>query len=69
VILLGAGLFAYGALSRRADSPCEPPGEAEKLAELEAALIKAAATGGVKQAESETAKQVHASRPSRTRST
>ncbi len=69
VILLGAGLLAYGAFSRDADRPCEPRSEAEKLAELEAALVEAAETGGKKQVESEPAKQVRTSRPTRTRST
>lgn len=68
-ILLGAGLLAYGALSRGADSPCEPKSEAAKLAELEAALVDAVATCSANQAESDKPSQTPANRTSRTRST
>jgi hypothetical protein len=68
-ILLGAGLLAYGVLSHDAESRREPQTEAEKLAELEAALIEAAATGKAKQADSEETKQLPPPRPTRTRST
>ena len=69
VILLGAGLLAYGALSRDSESRREPQTEAEKLAELEAALIEAAATDKASHSDTEETKQLPAPRSSRTRST
>jgi len=68
LILISAGLFAYGVLSRCAGSTAEP-NEAQKLAELEAALVEADATGKGKRSGSNKVKHAVAPRPSRTRST
>jgi hypothetical protein len=68
LILISAGLFAYGVLSRCAGSTAEP-NEAQKLAELEAALVEAAATDKASRLESNKVKQAVTPRTSRTRST
>ena len=68
LILISAGLFAYGVLSRCAGGTAEP-NEAQKLAELEAALVEAAATDKGKRSGSNKVKHAVAPRPSRTHST
>jgi len=68
LILISAGLFAYGVLSRCGGSTAEP-NEAQKLAELEAALVEAAATDKTSRLESNKVKQAVTPRISRTRST
>lgn len=69
LILLCAGLLAGGALQHFANGSPEQKDEAAKLAELEAALIKAASTGGAKRSQSGTIGQKRTSHTSRTRST
>ena len=69
LIMLCAGMLGYGALRHFADDPPEPKDEAAQLAELEAALINAAATSGAKGNETVTEQRTRSSRPSRTRST
>jgi len=69
LILLCAGLLGYGALRRFSNAPSGQEDEAAKLAELEAALIKAASTSGQERSETGAAGRTRSSRASRTRST
>jgi hypothetical protein len=69
VILLGAGLMAYGVFSGGRLSACRAESEADKLAELEADLIEAAGSGNARQANWDAPKQTPSPRRSRTRST
>ena len=68
LILISAGLFAYGLLSRCAGSTAEPS-EAQKLAELKATLFEVAATNKERQSESNEVKHAVPRRPTRNRST
>ncbi len=69
LILLCAGLLGYGALRHFANGPSRQEDEAAKLAELEAALIKAASTSGHERNETRAAGRTRSSRASRTGST
>ena len=69
LILLLAGLLAYGALDYFANRSSGREDESAKMAELEAALTKAASTGGAKQDQPDKIRQTQARQVSRTRST
>ena len=71
LILLCAGLLGYGALQHLAsESPVsEPKDEAAKLAELEAALIRATPTSSPVGNETKAEERIRSSRASGTRST